>query len=520
MIAKVPNRGRTGLLCFTFISAISIVCLAMLPGTALTAVAEEADAAGQPAPAVESNVEAAVEDNNAAVDPAEPVVVEDPLLDEAPEELTLVEALRISLANNPRLLQSRVSLLAAESSLSAAMDLSSTDVFASVSGAGTGGTTETIVSGGSQFAWDRRAGDRLSATVVPVSSSDLTSSLQVQYRRPMMREKGRTSPVNVSILSAEYGVATQDNQLYMARQDTVENTVRAYYSALRARELIAISESDVSIAEETVRIAERKLEEGLVAEIEVSRAEIQLAQSQDALVERRRAYRDTLDVLLLAMGLDVGQDIALVDEVSEQRVALDAPALVTEALTNRRELIISEIGIDRQRLEVDVAEDQIRPALDLVGSYTSSGIGVLGSSSAFSSRSYWQGGLEYSLPLGSTNRRERRNIAERALGQLMVDREFLKETITEEVLAAVRRVEAAGATVDIYSANITIAQQNLALARRMVEEGLVVNRDVLEAQVALTRTRTNLLSAQIDYYLSLVSLQRALGRDLAEEMTT
>ena len=66
--------------------------------------------------------------------------------------------------------------------------------------------------------------------------------------------------------------------------------------------------------------------------------------------------------------------------------------------------------------------------------------------------------------------------------------------------------------------NQKISEDRLHLAQRMVEEGLVVNRDVLEAQRDLTSTRASLLGAQIDYYLSLVALKRSTGRDIATAM--
>lgn len=435
-----------------------------------------------------------------------------------PASLTLRDAVRISLRNNPQLKQARVSYLAAVSGLASARDLVDTSVFAGISQASVGGGAgETAAAAGARLEWQSRAGDALSASVVPAASSGATSNLRLQYRRPLSRQGGGLSPANVSVVSAELALALQENAFWLARQEAAEAAVRAYLNAVRARDLIKVSQADVEIAQETVRMARRRLEEGLVAEIELSRAEIRLAQSRDALVERQRAYRDALDALLLAMGLPVGQETDLVDTAFAERIQPDARKLVEEALAARRDLKAQQIAIRRQELDYRVAGDDLRPSLDVVASYTRAGLGLAGGGD-FQSQSYWAGGLEYSLPLGAVGRRERREIALRNLEQLKVDEAFLRERITAEVLAAVRRLEAVAATLDIYSANLKVAQDNLELARRMVEEGLVTNRDILEAQVALTQTRSSLLSAEIDYFLAQIALERAVGRDLAERL--
>lgn len=435
-----------------------------------------------------------------------------------PSRLSLAEAVRISLEESPQIRQSALRLMLAKSALMTAEDLTTTTVFAGVSQASIGDRSDTTVSAGSRLSWERRQGDSLSAVVVPASSSNLTSSAQIEYRRPLMRQSGRLSNPNIRIVRATYDLASQDLQMYLDRQNIVETTIANYFGAVRARDLIVVREADIQIAEETVRIARRKLEEGLIAEIELSRAEIQLASSRDALVLQRRAYRDALDRLLLGMGLKVGAQIELTDTAPATRETLDADALVEEAIANRKDLAVLEIDRERQELEASLADDDVRASLDLVGSYSKAGIGLGGS--GFSSQDNWRAGLDYSIPLGDVARRERRINTRRALEQLEIDTEYRRQDIRNEVLAAIRRVDAAGQSIDIFQNNLQTAEFNLNLARRMVEEGLVTNRDILEAQVALTSTRSNLLSAQIDYYLSLLSLRRALGRDIAGEIVS
>jgi len=325
---------------------------------------------------------------------------------------------------------------------------------------------------------------------------------------------GKTSNTNIRILTSQLSLSREELQLYIARQDTALAVISAYFNALQAREQIDISRSDLEIAKETARIAKRRLEEGLVAELELSRAENQVARSEDELIGRQQRYRNALDSLLLAMGLKVGQSFELVTDASVQNPGLDIDALVSEALENRKELKIAQIGLERQKLEQSVSSDQLRHALDLVGSYTRAGI----TTGAFSASSYWTAGLDYSIPLGSVSRQERKKSADRELNQLLSEQEFQNERIKNEVLTQYRAVMAASDSLKISQDNLKVAEDGLRLAQRMVEEGLALNREVLEAQQSLKVTRLNLLSGQIEYYLALMNLKRAVGRDIAQEM--
>ncbi len=188
-----------------------------------------------------------------------------------------------------------------------------------------------------------------------------------------------------------------------------------------------------------------------------------------------------------------------------------------EALANRRDLKAQQIAIPPSGAGLPGGRRRPAAITGRCGFLHTGRLGLAGGGD-FQSQSYWAGGLEYSLPLGAVSRRERKETSRRSLEQLKVEEAYLRERITNEVLSAVRRLEAVAATLDIYSANLKVAQDNLELARRMVEEGLVTNRDILEAQVALTQTRSSLLSAEIDYFLAQIALERAVGRDLAERL--
>jgi hypothetical protein len=94
--------------------------------------------------------------------------------------------------------------------------------------------------------------------------------------------------------------------------------------------------------------------------------------------------------------------------------------------------------------------------------------------------------------------------------------ELDRQQIVNEVRSLVRAQETAKSNIDLLTENLKVAEQSLRLAQRLIEEGLADNRNLLDAQSALTSTQSSLISAKIDYAVTSVSLRRALGQDLLQ----
>ena len=119
----------------------------------------------------------------------------------------------------------------------------------------------------------------------------------------------------------------------------------------------------------------------------------------------------------------------------------------------------------------------------------------------------------YRLPLDRRANLEQHDIAKRQLEALRKLRDYQTESIAQEVGNAYRSVQSQKTSLDIYTKNLEVAQLNLKYAKLMLESGST-NRDVLEAQQALTQTEASILSAKTELYLATLNLKNAMGEDL------
>ncbi|NLN76305.1 MAG: TolC family protein [Armatimonadetes bacterium] len=432
-----------------------------------------------------------------------------------PTKLSVSEAVEIAIGLNPGLKQAEETQRASQSRLTIADHTTSLNLSSSSSILKTSGNTDLSNVVLTEYSYEGPTGTQANLQVAPVGTGDSRASVGASIIYPLRKGSGSLSRKGLAIQSAQSDVAIQAKQLFISRQATVQGVIEAYYQAVLAREEVKVREQAVQFAQEAAEGWRKREVEGSAAGIDVTRSEIQVSQTQNALNSQLRRARNTLDQLMIAIGTGIGETPELIDSVPEQEISVPPlSATIETALANRAELVISDQRLSDQVRQVAQAKDQLRPRLDAVAGFSSrrSSTGFLGAS-LFGDGALTTG-IEYSVPLDKLVLRETHDTASRQLEVLRNLRLFQMEQITEQVRSSYRRVESAQSSLEILGKNKTVAAENLRIANRMMEEGEGSSRDVLDAQQALTTADSSLLSAKTDLYLALIDLKRVMGEDI------
>lgn len=445
----------------------------------------------------------------------------------ATEQLTLKDAISMAMVTNISLKRAASSRLDSQSNLKTTSYLTSY---------GIGATTSfdrfpaiSLTTGRVQPRWDwtGRLSGNLSYQNLPGTQADVTlspfaegnerGSVGISIRHPLIQGKGVLSDKSNLVLNAKSSLLISDKNYYLSQQSTILNVISTYFRAIESRKLVAEQENAVTYMEQAAVYARKREEAGLGRGIDVSRAEVVVAQTRDQLNLQQSSARSAMDVLMIAIGSGVGKYYDLTDPVPQS--ALPVPTLdeaISTALKNRYELVIDDQQIKDQQRRVALAKDKFRNQLDAVASFnsTNSDTGILSGSSIDDGS--LRVGVELKVPLDKRTITEDRAVAERGLEILLQQKKFQEEQINQEVRQAYRTYESANTSLQIFTQNLSEAQSNLHIAERMVEEGEGDNRDVLDAQSGLTRVTSSIVSARIDLYLASVNLKYAMGEDLSK----
>ncbi len=446
----------------------------------------------------------------ADVSPRDLVVTAPP---EAPAELTIQEAVDIALRHNVGFRRTLQRLLAARSSWLTARQLWDLEVFGSVTRTGDGEALDSREAGAAlRYGATTGADLSLRAALRDLQDEESQAELQASLRQPLLAGAGPASSAYEQLRRARNSYRAALLSFFVERQSLVASVISSYFGALEQQQLVENQEFSLTLAQEAVRDSELRLQEGLIAELDLTRAQLSLSRAQSALIGQRRAMRDAMDRLLLLLGLQVDGDPALVTTVSYEPLEMDLEAAISQALLLQPDLQLADLGLENREAALRIARSYSLPSLDLVGAWRRSDNALAQDS--------WTAGLQLSVPIASRSLRE---AVLQAQWDLLVEqqaKEDLRQRIVSEVRSQFRAAEAARANVEIASQSLEVARSSLHFARRMVEEGLRTNRDLLDAQEDLTRTSNLLVSSNIAYYLALVRLRQAIGLDISQDLPT
>jgi outer membrane protein TolC len=340
----------------------------------------------------------------------------------------------------------------------------------------------------------------------------------VAFTQPLVQGRGRRVATSAQV-GAEIGYLDRARQLVEAEMALVVDVTRAFYQVVRAESLIRINETAVARAEERLRTASLRLQEGLITPIDVSRSERELRARQDSVIAARESWEDARDGLLFLLGLPLDTPFELEVDVAFAPTRMDVEDALAEALGRRIDLANQEDALELAELGADVARSNARPRVDLtVGAdFTSVGGDELEEIWDFDPQDDWRVGLVFTHLFGERSDDEALVQARIAVASERLRLEELRRRITREVRNAVRNVQSLERRVVVLDEGVVLAEESLKLATLQFDEGLISTVDLLADQDQLVQAETDATNALYDHAIARANLDLVLGRYWADE---
>ena len=290
------------------------------------------------------------------------------------------------------------------------------------------------------------------------------------------------------------------------REDVAFAAKVAYYNVLRARRIVEVSRETVKQRESLLRQAKAYYDAGIRARIDVARAEASLFQARAELTDAENELQVARITLLNRMGIDGPRDFELKDALAAESLPGTLEEWVKEAESGRPEL---RALLERKRaaeMALRGARSGYYPILTGNGAYGYSSddfplertynVSVLLSVPVFSGFQTRQQVAEAEAQLSSA----RHSVTDfRRLVRLQVEQAALSVRASSERSVARRKEREA-------------SEENLRLATARYEVGAGDIIEMIDAQVQMTRSDTEVIKALYDYSVFIASLQRAIGK--------
>jgi outer membrane protein TolC len=410
-------------------------------------------------------------------------------------------------------------------------------------------TTLDIVNGGSIVGQTQSYNISLSKRLayyggqlgVSFISSRATTNNENTTRNPLYSGSFRlnyTQPLLANLMIDNQRNAVRTNLIQRQITDvqllgTIENTKAAvksaYWGLRQAIERIEIQQLSLDLAKQVVADNRVKVEIGTMAPIDQTTAEVQEAQSEQALLNAQIQWTQAELALkrLIASGSDDDVYRATISPTSVPTFELqdvDIPGAIKNALAQRTDIVQQRQGLQMTDLNLELTKNQTKPQLDLTGSYQLAGSGgpqlqrgvIVSDGSYFDALQNilgfdiptWTVGLNFTYPIGMAAAKASLARSEIQRNQSLQNIKVTELQIATDVTNAGQAVQNSYLQFLAAQKSLDAATKNAAAEQTRFDVGMSNPYNVATALNNLTNARLAQLQAIINYVNAVAEFDR------------
>ncbi len=411
--------------------------------------------------------------------------------------------------------------------------------------AGTVSYSQAFAAGGSvQVNWVNAR--QTSNGVYDFFSPQLNSRVQAMVSQPLLAGFGQ-GPNLRFLRIAKTNQKISDIAFKAQVIATVTQICDLYWDLVSAYDDEQVEERSVQFAAETLETGRKQLALQAIPEMDVLKAEGELANRQQDLTVARTNLE--LQELYMKNAITRSLDdpaleempVTPTDRIGNTASGTPEPVqqMIELALKNRTELAESALDLQNRELSRKTARNALLPALSVYGLYAGTGLAGEKSSNYYSggasttsalptgytgalestfenSAPEYQVGLQLNIPLRNRVAKADQYRTELEYRQSQVYAEELKKRIHIEVRNARYALEQGAARVDAARKARDLAQRTLEIMQKEQKLGAGSNQQTLEAEHELALAESALVTAETAYEKARIEVKRATGTILEE----
>ncbi|HYL69456.1 MAG TPA: TolC family protein [Candidatus Limnocylindria bacterium] len=409
-----------------------------------------------------------------------------PCFGQTAENLTLAEAEKIAVQNHPQIQVATYLASAASARVQQARSAYYPQAYGSMTGV------------------DAENNSRVAAGALnnPIIFERYSNGVTVGQ---LLTDFGRTHEL---VKSSSYHAQARQEDVVATRADVLLQVDQAYFAVLKAQTVLQVAEKTVStrqlVADQVSALAKNKLRSGL----DVSFANVDLAQAQLLLVQAQNDLQASSADLSTALGYSAPRTFHLSEEPVSAAPPADLAALLQQALQNRPELISQRLDVNSAKSYATAERDLWFPTITAVGT---AGLTPYGADQL--APRYAAAGFNVNIPL--FNGHLYGALRSEADAQAQAQQQYLR-TLQDRVVRDVQKAWL-NAISDYQRLSLTDqllknATEALDLAQERYKLGLSSIIELSQAQLNETQAEIAQAGAKYDYEAQLSALNYQVGR--------
>lgn len=325
----------------------------------------------------------------------------------------------------------------------------------------------------------------------------------LSFRLPVFDQRQSKARID----TAKLGQEQADQQTELVAQQIRFEVLKSYYGLLLAQSRVVVAEEAIQTGTADLKSIKDKFETGFVVRSDLLAAEVQVSEFRQQKIQATGELVIAQAALNTALGLPVNSPHTITDQLSERLFSIETPdELNHQALQNRPEYARAILAVRMNARQIRGARDEALPRVDAFSS-----VGISGRNPVTGSSDYAIG-TSVTVNVFDPGRKARINQARAAEAIAHAEQEQLANQISLEVVRAYQQFVSARERLQVVGQTTAQASEVLRIVRDRYHEGLTTITEVLRAELALIRARTDVLMARHDHYVAYANVLLATGR--------
>ncbi|MFZ0456175.1 MAG: TolC family protein [Ignavibacteriaceae bacterium] len=407
------------------------------------------------------------------------------------DSLTLQQAIKLTLTNQPLLKQAAEDINAAEAKIKEQNSFYYPRVNGDISYTRIG-PIPTIQFGGTGF------------TLAPNNNYDAhISASQLVY------DFGKRSAL-VDLVKS-YKLSTED-KLKLIKNNLSYQTVQSFYTILFTKKSIDVKNEQISTLKKHIELANKKVQSGSATDFDVLTTEVRVASAENQKIDLENDLNKEKIYLKSLLGWPSDKELNLSGNFNIDTSLFNNESLIEEAFQKRPEMKLAKDAENSAAVSKQVASLTDRPTLNIIASYGfkngyEPNLDVL--------RGNWAAGINASIPIFNGNLRDAKvEEAEANLKSSSANILEIERKIRSQVELAAADLNASKSKIKTSELQVKQARDAVSRAEVKYRDGVITNLDLIDAETSLSEAELLRLRVTYENVINTYSLMETVGTDI------
>ena len=305
-------------------------------------------------------------------------------------------------------------------------------------------------------------------------------------------------------------------------QDIIVDVDEAYWNLVALHSKKKLAEGYKTLVEKLESDVEQLVKEGMATKADLLSVKVKVNEAGVTLIQVNNGIELSRMNLCRICGLDMDEPIDVEDNMDNKTSIADfddnvdmsnqsADYMVQQAEGNRKELQALELQNKIYDEKIKLARAEYLPKVALLGGYLASNPSVFNSFER-KMKGMWNVGITLNVPILTWGDRSYKVKAAKAEACMhRYETEEVKEKIELQVNQCRQKLQESQERYQTTLRSVDEAEENLRYANHGMKEGVITLSNVMEAQTAWLKAKSEWVNAQVDVRLANLYLKKAIG---------